>query len=211
MPGRAGKSALVKVSGAAATLTNAATTANGGRTEYQITDSTKRVLAPNATITVETSPDGSAWSAAAGYTLNRLTGTVTFGSAQPVGTQIRVSGQYLPMSTAASCKQFSYTVSATNIETPAFGDSYIPRIQGLQDIKGSLGSWRTTDTAFEDALTGDVIVMLEIYSLGSGTPEMRVWARLNTMQVQSAIEGAVDQGVECEGVQDADGRTFSAA
>lgn len=204
-----GRKALVKVSGAPVTLANAATTADGARFAYTITNVAQRVLDHSAAVTVETSPDGTNWSAASGYTLDRLFGRVIFGTARPTGTQVRVSGKYVPMTTAAEAKGFSQTATAKNDDASVFGDTFVRRDQVQRDITGSLNSFRTTDKYFDDALTAGNPVVIE-FAL-DGTVISRAWALLNSEQIQAAVDSLIEQDVEWEGAADADGRAISYA
>lgn len=101
-----GRKALVKVSGAGVAFLDEATTKVTANTVYQITDAAKRVWDRSATITVEVDADGAGAggfvvAAASTYTVNRLTGTITFNADQGVDAIVRVDGTYLPLSTAA--------------------------------------------------------------------------------------------------------------
>lgn len=206
MGATAGRKALVKVTGSPVALTNEATTANGGRTVYTITNSAKRILDPTAAVVVQTSPDGVSWSTASAYSLNRLQGTVTFGSAQAVGTQIRIqSGSYLPVATAAAAKGFTFSISATNPDTTAFGDTFQQRIQGMKSVSGSLSQWRTSDVTLRDALLNATRVVLEFWIDSATSYDARIWAILNKQQVQAAVEGIVEESVDFESTPDADG------
>lgn len=208
----AGRKALVKVSGSAVAFTDEATTANGDRTRYQLTNTVKRVWDRTVAIVVERDPTGgSGFSVvpASEYTLNRLLGTVIFGTAQGAAVVIRVDGSYLPMSTAAEGKSYSYTLSAADLEDTKFGDTYITRKQGHKTIAGSIGSWRTTDTYFETQLTSGNPVVLEFFSDSSIDADVKIWAILNSQQIQAVVDGLVDQTVEFQGTPDIDGRLVS--
>lgn len=198
----AGKKALVKVSGAAVGMTAEATTASGNIT-YQITNAAKRVLSLSGTVTVK---DGGVATVEA-YTLNRLTGTITFGSA--TARTITVDADYLPMATAAEAHEYSYSLTAANSEVPRFGDNYQRRIGGMKDISGSLSLWHA-NSDYIDILTGDDPVVLEFYSNSSGAFDLRCWALLDSDEVKSAVTGgAATESVSFSGTTDADGRAIS--
>jgi hypothetical protein len=207
----AGKRALIKVSGAATAFTAEATTMSGVNTVYQITDATKRILDRTATITVK---DGGVPTVEA-YTLDRLRGKVTFGSA--VARVITIDGSYLPMSTAAKCRAFGFTISAANLDDSDFesvqaSGGFISRRQGLLDVSGTLGRRWTTDTYFSDALTAGVPVVIEFFlDYTSTTPHLCVWALLDKDGAQAAVDGLVEEDVEFQGTTDADGRAVSMA
>ncbi len=200
-----GRKALVKVSGTSSAFAAEATTAVTAGTVYQITSTAKRVWDRSATITVL--KDAVA-QAATLYTLNRLTGTITFGST--VGASvITVTGSYLPLSTAAEAKQYSYTVSQSPLDDTAFADSWNTKVLSLKSVSGSLSEWHTADTYFTDALVAGDPVVLEMYSDSAGSADVKIWAMLNQTQIESALESLVGKSVDFVGAADADGRTIS--
>lgn len=210
-----GKKALVKVSGEGVEFTDEATTRVTANTVYQITNAAKRVWDRSATITVEVDADGGGGGGYAvadpdTYTINRLTGTVTFDDDQGADAIVRVDGTYLPLSTAAEGRAYAYELSASNPPGSQFGDTAVVRpAQGLLDIAGSVGAWHSADTYFSDALLAGVPVVLEFYSDSSGAFDCRAWVLLEKDGIQSVIDGLVEEDVEFVGAADADGRTIS--
>lgn len=210
-----GRKALVKVSGAGVAFTDEATTKVTANTVYQITNAAKRVWDRVAAIVVEVDADGAggggyAVAAASTYTVNRLTGTITFNSDQGVDAIVRVDGTYLPLSTAAEGRSYAYELSASYPPRPKFGDSAVVRPdRGLLDITGSIGRWYSTDDYFTDALTAGVPVVLEFYSDSTGAFDCRAWAILEKDGIQSVVDGLVEEDVEFVGAADADGRSIS--
>lgn len=205
-----GKKALVKVSGAALTLTNEATADAGDHLNYQIIATSKRVLDPTAAITVK--EDGTPTAAA--YTLNRLNGTVTFAIARGGAVAVTLSGSYLPQSTALSCTEWNISVIGTSADVSDFdtGGVWVARLALSKDASGSVKSWRDSiDRTWETALIADTPVMLALYTLSTGSPDFLVWATLNKQQVQAALKSAQTQSIDWEGAADADNRVISAA
>lgn len=201
-PGRLG---LIKVTGAGLAFTGEACTTISANTVYQITNTVKQVWDRSAAITVL--KDAVSQSSAL-YTLNRLTGTITFLADIGGGHTITVTGTYLPVSTAAQAKTYSYALSANNLDVTKFGDTLRTRIQGMKDIKGSANSWKV-DTYFTDALNAAVPIVLEFWIDTNSTFDMRAWAMLDNATVQSVLTGAVDVPITFVGAADADGRTIS--
>ncbi|MGH9424580.1 MAG: hypothetical protein ACRD3J_31695 [Thermoanaerobaculia bacterium] len=202
----AGRLAAVKVSGAPVAFTGEATTTLVANTTYQITNAVKRTWDMTVAITVK--KDGVAQSAAL-YTLNRLTGTVTFLADIGVGHTITVDGSYLPLSLAAEAKQFSYTLSAQLLEDNQFGDTDITRVLGPQDCAGSLSRWQGVDTYFTDALLAGNPVVIEFSSNSAVGFDRRMWALLNQDGITAAIAGLIEESVAFMGTPDADGRILS--
>lgn len=217
MSATAGWKARVRIPGVAVALTNEATTANGARTQYQITNTAKRVLDPQLAVVVQTSPDGSTWSTAAGYTLNRLTGTVIFPSAQAAGTQIRIaSGSYLPLSTVAGAKGYTWTITAQQLDASDFdglattGGFASVKLTGQLDASGTLTQWDQRDTFFANALLNATVLVLELMpDRSASVPDLLVWALLDKEQLQSALTALNETTLDWSGVPDADRRVVS--
>lgn len=206
----AGRKALIKVSGTAVGFTDEATTANGVRQRYQITDTVKRVFSPTATIVVERDTGGGYGVVpTTEYTLNRLLGTVIFALAQPVGTAVRIDGSYLPMSTAAEAKSYTWELTGQNADSGIFGDTWMTRQQLKKDIRGTIGQFRSVDPYMETQLLADTTVVLQLYSDSTAEADMLAYVLLNSQQVQAVVDGFVEQTVEWEGVIDDDGHAVS--
>lgn len=211
MAGVAGRKALVKVTGAAVSFTAEATTMSDADTVYTITNTAKRIWDQTATITVL--DGGVAVNAALDpYSINRLTGVVTFdGAAVRV---ITVTGSYLPASTAVGAKRFTYTLDRaalddTDYDSANTNSGFDSKLPGLKKISGSIGRNWSSDTYFTDALTTGLPVVIEFYSDRSSSADMKCWALLNKDALQSALGGKVDADVEFEGTTDADSRSIS--
>jgi len=197
------------VSGTAVTFTDEATTTSDNKT-YQITDTTKRVWDPAATITVEKSTDGITWTpVTSGYTLDRLFGKVIFDTAQAAGTLIRVDGKYLPMADVVEAYQFTFTASRANLDRTRFQHTDIERAPGLRDATGSVGIWHTSTKEFWDDLSQGKQIVIEVQVDNQVTA--RAWARPSTDETSAAVDGVVEESFEWEGTQDQDGRMVSFA
>ena len=207
-----GKRGLVKVTGAAVPFTGEATTKITANTVYQITNAARRILDRTAAITVK--KDGVTQSATL-YSLNRLTGTVTFTADQGGTAVITLDGSYLPTSNAAEAKSFSHKLSkdllkSTSYDSAVADSGFHRKEAGMSDASGTLGQWASVDRYFETALIQGDPVVIEMWSdRNASTFDLRAWAQLNTQQIQSAIDGLVGQDVEWVGVNDADGRMIS--
>lgn len=206
MTATAGRKAQVKVSGAPVVFTGEATTKLVANTVYQVTNAVKQTWDRAVAITVK--KDGVA-QAAALYTLNRLTGTVTFLADIGGAPVVTVDGSYLPLSLAAEAKQFNYDLIAQQLEDNQFGDTDVTRVQGLQDVQGTIGRWYSVDTYFGDALVAGVPVVIEFSSNSAGAFDRRLWADINKDGMMAAIAGLIDESVSFVGSPDADGRILS--
>lgn len=193
----------MRVSGAAVAFTDEAT-ATADNQSYQISDTAKRVWDRTATITVE--EDGVP--TVESYTVNRLTGTVTFATVDALRGAVTVTGQYLPLTDAATAHRYSTSRSRAVPSDTAFGQTWETVVSGVKAIRGSLSRW-VIDEYFGDALVAGTIVVLDLFPDRSGTRFTRVWALLNSEQMEAAVDGVADESVEFTGAHDADGRSFS--
>lgn len=204
MAGKPGRKALVKVTGVATTLTNEPAANTGDNKTYQITDATKRILDRTAAITVKVSAVATGES----YTLNRLTGTVTFATVNAGRGPVTLSGQYLPTSTVAECKGYSYELLGINGDDTVLGDDWITRVQLRKDVKGSLDRlW--IDKFFSDALLAETVVVLQFWS-DATTLDMTCWAMLTQAQLETNESDFVKAPVSFEGATDAENVAFAA-
>jgi hypothetical protein len=187
-----GKKALVKVGGAPTAMLDEPTTNVGGDNKtYQITNTSKQILDKDTPITVEV--DGIAVSS--GFVVDTLSGTVVFDAAA-VRT-VAVSGDYIPTSAAAECKEWSLNISGESIDTTKFQDDWNTRIQGLKSAEGSLSRWLTTDRYFYNALISGAPIIVELYPQDSLRPD-RLWAIINSDEMSAAIDGANEEAVSFE-------------
>lgn len=202
----AGRRALVKVSGTAVAFTDEATTNVGGDLKtYQINATAKRVWDRTAAVTVK---KNTVVQATTLYTVNRLTGTIVFNNVILITDTVTVSGQYLPMTTAAEAKEYAYNLQAQNQDDTEFSDTFITRKQGLKTITGSLSKWYV-DGTFEGYLNNETPKVLELYSDSSGAFDVKAWVLLSKEGISAVVSGLVEESVDFEGITDIDGRTIS--
>lgn len=207
-----GRKALVKMSGSGLAFTGEAVTVLTTNKKYQITDTTKRVWDQTATITVlaagvDVDP------VADPYVINRLTGTITFTATTARGT-VTVTGTYLPMSTVAKAKMFSYAlVNETLDDTNFDSGGKTERIPGIMDITGSLGrNYQTsTDTLFHALIVSGGVAVLQIFHTSSSAADILAWVRFDKQDTNVGTHTIIDQDIDFVGVADADGRVVSIA
>jgi len=118
------------------------------------------------------------------YSLNRLNGTVTYASAAV--RVIKISGNYLPMSTAAFATSMSTNRECAILETPKFGSAYMTRIAGLKNASGTLAQFDVTDETYVTALIAGNPVVIENLSSTGAEPD-RFWALLESTELAAAI------------------------
>lgn len=213
-----GYKALVKASGTAISLSNAGTTKLSGagitaNTQYQITNPVNQVLDPEFPVTVQVDADGGgagtyATVSATTYTVNRLTGTIIFNTAQPAAATVQVSGRYLPISTVAEASEFTYTIEADNQANPVFTTPWQRRKQGLKDFSAELSQWYSpSNKLFYDCIQDGRTLMLEFWV--NNTLDLRGWVKTSSDEVSGSADGMMEEAIEFEGTTDNEGRMIS--
>jgi hypothetical protein len=198
----AGKKAKILAYSAAVSMTAEATTTSDNIT-YQITNTAKRILCRDCTITVD---DGGSPTVEI-YTLDRLTGRVTFGSA--VVRVITIDGYYLPVTTVANANEYTWSCSADNADSTVFESEFIDRAQTIKDFAASISQFYEVSNYFYDLLIGDGQFVLEFYSVGTSSPDVRAWAKIASDEVSGAVDGLIEESLDFEGTNDADNRAVS--
>lgn len=189
MPELAGKDTVIKISGAATTMTAEATT-TADDTVYQITNAVKHVLDRDTPPTVL---DNGAATAEA-YTVNYLNGKITFATADAGRGPITVTGMYLPMSVAAYAHSMSRGEAVTLFDATVFGATNIKRKTGLKSASGTLAQFDVVDNTYVDALAAGNPIVIEDRSTSISEPN-RAWALLNSTQLTAAINGMQDMTI----------------
>jgi len=182
-----GRLAKVKVSGAPVPFVDEATTTSDQLT-FQISTEAKRVLDLDEEVVVKV--DGVAVSS--GFTVKRISGKVVFFEAE-TGV-VTVSASYLPLSIAAECYEYSFTIDADTRETTVFGMNHKRREPGLLSGSGSLGQWYTVDMYFINALLSGKPVVIEMYP-GDTTDPDRIFALLDSDEIGAAVADSVNESV----------------
>ena len=179
--------AVIKTSGTSTAMVAEATTDVGGaHTTYQITDTAKRVLDPATAVVVD--KDGVP-AAAADYTLDYFTGTVTFAVALGAGVVVTFDASYLPLLEVATARDVSLSLARERLDKTAYQTSqYRQFTLGVGTCEGSLellefgevdhdGGAGTVQ--FTTLIDGTTPVLLEIAPATTGN-RLRCWALLTT-------------------------------
>lgn len=189
----AAHSTTLKISGTAVPVTGEATTSLGGGA-YQITSSSRRIMAPSATPVVK---DGGTPVSSALYAVNYQFGIITFDGYSPGGA-ITVDYSYLPTQAIAEVFTFNFSVKADLLDTTSY-DSGGARAKkaGLVDASGSVG--------FRSLLTDEVdsvshATLADVFE--GGTPKLleanfggtilRAWVMLEGVEQTAAVAGLVE-------------------
>lgn len=192
------KAAIYLASPPAVTFAAEATTPDAARLTYTITNAAKRYWDKDTAVTVERSTDaGVTWAAvpASQYTLQHVGGKVIFGAAQAVGTLIRVSGSYLPVSQLAEAREWSLDTSVDTVETTTLGAAWKTQAAILRSASVKLSRW-WVDSWFLDQLANRLVVVLYVDSAVGSRYEG--YARLKADSVKVAAAGLVEEDLSLE-------------
>jgi hypothetical protein len=213
MSGHAGRKALVQVTGDPVVMANEPCTDSGDHQIYQVTNAAKRVFDPTAAVTVKV---GGAVTGES-YTLNRLTGRITFAAINAGRAAVTVSTSYLPLSVAAGAKSYNYALVRTSVDDTDFDNAntnggFPTRLPGVYDITGALGlRWRDVDQTMQTVLLAGGVVLIALFADRAQAASMLIWAVLSKRDLQMARDGAIEHNVDFQGSADADGRAASLA
>jgi len=202
MSGTPGRRAQVKVSGAPVAFITEACTTLLANTKYQITNPVKGVWDRAIAVTVF---KDAVLQAANLYTINRLSGTITFLADIGAGHVITVTGSYLPMAAAIEGKTFSYEITRQNLDVSAFQAVWITRIESLKDGKCGIGKWKTLDETMSAYVLAGVPVVVEMDPdtnlAGYG---LRMWGLPTKDAVNAVLTNAIEETVEFVATPDID-------
>lgn len=123
--------------------------------------------------------------------LKKIMGKVTFLSA--TARTVLISGNYLPLSTAAYAISLSRDRGCDLLESTKFGDTNKARVAGLLYGSGTLTHIDVTDTVFDDALVAGTPVVIQ--NTDAAAADDRVYAMLESVAMQAAVEGLIQKVV----------------
>lgn len=189
--GTAGKDADMYVTGTSTSMTDEACTENSG-TEFQITNSAKRILDTSVAIVVKV--DSVVQSS--GFTVDKLFGVITFDVSQ-AGSTVTITGNYLPRHNVAKIQNWSLSDSKRTADTTCLQDD----AADTTPLERTASISFTTFSLLEDVLDAgsltlqsifdaDNPVVFELQPRGSSEKVIRVRSLLNE-QSWSAATGDV--------------------
>jgi hypothetical protein len=139
------------------------------------------------------------------FTTNRLTGKITFENVDAGRGDVRVSGEYLPVTTVAEAFEFEFSIAANNGDTTEFLDQYMNRIQLLKDVTGTISRYKSSSTLFFDNLHNGVVFVLEIFTDNTVAADFLAWVLLAEVETTGAVSAVVMENISFEGTKDVDG------
>jgi hypothetical protein len=203
--------AEIQVSGAALATVNEPAGMVSGDISYQITNAAKRIIDWNSTLTVQRSLDGGAtFATVTNYSVDYLFGKITFTIANPAGTLVRASYNYLPLYTFAEGRDVSFDVTSAELDTTVFGDVSTHRINGLFDLSGSVTGFNllnveldapgTSEKTLAELLNDRDFVVLTYKPDSGGSFQVRAVVMFSNESLSQAVDGLVESTVSFMGV-----------
>jgi hypothetical protein len=169
-------------------MTGEATTSLGSNV-YQITDSAKRAINPNAALTVL---DGVTTVSPGDYQVFWATGKIAFTGSYTVGGSVTVTGEYLSLSQAAQGYEWSLDTELTLEETQTFGDSWKERTAITRSASVTFA--RFYDDEYFHTNLGSVYV-LRLYTDQPGDAYYGCGAHVASSGVQSGENEVIRENV----------------
>ena len=200
----AGKHSRIKIMSDAPAVPFAeeATTADALRVAYSITNRTKRYWSKNDLVIVETSPDGEVWTiVTSGFRIAFAGGRIVFAVAQPVGTQVRVSGAFVTVTTAAETREYSMTINnGTEDATVLESGGSRRRVYTIQDATGSLSGFYNVNDLLAEYLLGSkkLVIELDFDSTDLDGEYYAFYALIPSKELATAVEGLVTTSTSWE-------------
>lgn len=213
----AGWKGAVKISGTPTAMVAEATTELVADTTFQITNVARRILDPDAALTVlvDAVPQ-----AATLYTLNHLFGKVTFLAPIGAAAVVTVTGNYLPTLDVIECFEASVQMSRdvvdrTAFKGPASTDASRQKFALLKTASGSISHMKAllddldagggTVKLFEVMANGTRKV-LEL-TLGDSGYAFRAWFLFDQQELSAARDALVDAALSWQSTVDDAGRS----
>lgn len=200
-----GRQALVRVMSDATptVLSNQSCTAvaGSGNTIYEIDNRTMRYWSKDYDVVVEVDTGGGYAPVTSGFLIQHCGGRIHFATALDPGDDVRVSGRYVVVVTAAKVADASIAVNGESIDVSTFGNNgWRDRIAGLADATGTLTGFYDVDNLFQDRMLDaeEVIIEFDADTTDTDSPWLAVYAMLNSQELQGVVSGAVDSTVGWE-------------
>lgn len=211
----AGWKGLVKVTGTPTAMVGEATTELVADTVFQITNAAKRILDPDAALSVLVNGG-----AAPAHTINHLRGKVTF--AAPIGGAdvVTVTGNYLPTLEVIECFEANASMSRDLADKTAFKgsasvDSSKQKFPLLKDANGSISHMRALLDDLDagggtvklfDLLANGTRKVLELV-MGDSGYSFRAWVLFDQQELSSARDDIVNASLSWQATTDDTGRS----
>lgn len=194
-----GQTADIYLASGSMALTHEAMTDSGDHTNYQVTNAAKRVLDYATTQQISTSTDGVTWTvqAASLYTLNGLTGTVTFNSAQSSSTLARIeSGAYLPIAVIAQATDWTLSISADMKDVSVLGSDWKKQIYAMRSATVQFNKW-WEDSFYLGLLTAGSIFVIKLDADNVNNRSYMCYAQIQNDSIKTVNDSPVSEAINC--------------
>lgn len=181
-----GHLASVKVQSSAVAMTAEATSTSDS-ISYQITDSAKRILDLNTSITVY----DSAVETTENYSIDYLNGTITFDSS--ASRTITIDAAYVTLATVATATAFNFSGTADALDNTAFLDTIRSFQSGLRSGTATLTRFFVVDDIFIDTILDGSIKVIEYYV--DDTQKISFYGLLTSDSIDSPVEGLITESL----------------
>lgn len=197
--GTPGKNSKLYLGGTSTAMVDEACTEVSG-TDFQVTDSARRVLDPDPSVGVVVKVNGATVSPDT-YEVNYYFGIITFDTSQ-TGSAVTVTANYIPRHMLALAHAVDPQFSHGEAETVCFGNAGTSRIVTISDLEASISTYDAGLTVLDGgtltltaALFGQSPKLFE-YDPGDPSGEVyRAWVRLFEQSHSSPVDGAVDHEI----------------
>lgn len=194
---QAAHSSVIKTTGTSTAVSGGACTDLGSHTAYQITDTAKRVMDPAAAVVVyKDTGSGAVAQASSLYTIDGLTGTITFLSALGGSDVVTVDYSYLPLLSVAAGKEFSIECMSELADKTTFDSGGTrERMAVMRSAKGTLGLIALLNEDLDagagsrklaDVLQNGTMVYLEVQPGGAGQ-KFRAYVHLENTDTKGGV------------------------
>ena len=175
-----GYGALVKAQSSSIVFTDEATTTSDDKS-YQITDAAKRILDYETDLVVK----DDAIATTESYTVNKITGTVTFATSTP--RTITLSGSYVVLATIAEASEFSFDGVLDTVDATVFQAGERIYLPTLVSATATVGKFYEVTGFFTNLLFDGSVKVVELYADDSGTP-FRFYATVSANSISASVE-----------------------
>jgi len=169
------------------TMTAEATT-TADNTNYQITNTAKRIMDINTPLVVK----DSGVITVENHIVNYLTGTVSFDTAD-AGRVITLDGAYLTPSAIATANSYTFAGTADALDNTPFNVSFKTFQAGLRSGTINLGRFHVSDDLFIDALLDGNMKIIKI--IFDSTHSILAYGVLTSDSIDSSVSALINESV----------------
>jgi len=163
--GRLGAIYMAQYGAGATAMTHEATTANGPKTVFSITDEAKRFVDPDTAVVI----DYNAGPVTSYSDIQYPGGIVTWGST-PGTLAVTISGSYLPVAEVGQCKAWTLDFSTEMIDVTEFGDTFRVMVPLITNGTATIEHFYADSVLFAEMISTNARVGVDLFVEYSGTP-----------------------------------------